>query len=470
MIKKIEKYYEYILLSAVLLFAFFIRVYNLGVSSLWVDEATSSVASLNIIAKGLPIFDSGLLYGRAYFFHYFQSFFLLFGQTEFLARFVSVLFGVGAVFLIYKIGKEYSKSGGIISALFMSIFYLSVFYSRQARFYQLFQLMFFLSIYCLYKSKENPKWLYFALVSFLILIDTQIAGLVLAPFFILHILYYSKKWKKCFAVVPGVFLIWKFFPAKNLLNHSSNPVVNYASRYVSYASNLIYMVVLFFSGLVWGFFKKKRLTALMILPTVALLVGVACLQTFAFRYVFFASFVLVLYFSLLMSFLYEKYGKIILVVIIFLILVPSNIFFPHTSVNILAPVDYSLYDVSAPVNCYKDIPFDVANDLKNRDNLLISFFSSDVEWNIRKPDYVLPFSMDGRGSDQISFNGSLGVVDKYSGALILDFVPERPYFIIADRFSVSKLKLLQRDNLNILVDNCSINYEGGGLKIYECLQ
>jgi hypothetical protein len=61
--------------------------------------------------------------------------------------------------LAYFIGKEYSKSGGIISALFFAVFYLEVFFSRQARYYQLFQLAFFASLYFLYKSKENPKWL-----------------------------------------------------------------------------------------------------------------------------------------------------------------------------------------------------------------------------------------------------------------------------------------------------------------------
>ena len=156
---------EYLLLTIILIFACFLRVYKLGVPPFWIDEGISTIASLNILEKGLPILDSGVLYGRAYLFHYLQAFFLLFGQTDFLARFASVIFGLLTILLAYKIGKEYSKSGGIISALFMSVFYLEVFYSRQARFYQLFQLMFFLSIYLLYKSKDNPKWLYLSLIS-----------------------------------------------------------------------------------------------------------------------------------------------------------------------------------------------------------------------------------------------------------------------------------------------------------------
>ena len=235
---------EYISLAVILLFGFFLRVWKLGLPSLWIDESTSAIASLNILAKGLPIFDSGLLYSRAYLFHYLQAFFLLFGQTEFLARFVSVIFGLLIIFLAYKIGREYSKSGGLISALFMAVFYLEVFYSRQARFYQLFQLMFFLSLYLLYKSKKNNWCLYASLISFFITINTQIAGLVLAPFFIIHILIYNKKWKKYLAILPGISILQKFLPARGLSADSASSTVNYASRYANYTQNLLYMIIL----------------------------------------------------------------------------------------------------------------------------------------------------------------------------------------------------------------------------------
>jgi predicted membrane-bound mannosyltransferase len=93
---------ERILLSIVLIFAFFLRVFRLGRPSLWVDEATSSVAAKMILIKGLPIFDSGMLYSRAYLFHYLQAFFLLFGNTDFLVRFVSVIVAGSAGFVMVK--------------------------------------------------------------------------------------------------------------------------------------------------------------------------------------------------------------------------------------------------------------------------------------------------------------------------------------------------------------------------------
>jgi len=463
--KKIN--YEVIILAVILLFDLFLRVYNLSKPHLWIDEATSSMAAKMIVEKGVPVFDSGLLYSRAYFFHYTQAFFLLFSNSDFAARFPSVIFGLLTVVLAYFIGKEYSKSGGIIAALFTAVFYLEVFYSRQARFYQLFQLLFFASLYFLYKSKENPKWLYAATISFILCLDTQIAGLVLAPFFIVHILYYNKKYYELLSIIPGIYLIKKFIPAKSLAA-GEEAAVNYASQYFSFTRNLRYLLILFVPGVIWAFLKKKRLTTLIVLPSIFMLVGIFSLETFALRYAYFFAFPLVLYTSLLFSFLYEKFGKSMLLAIFLVLIIPSNLIYPQTYVNVIKPIDYNYNDYSAPEINLKYIPDNIKQALK--DNIVIVYFSSNFEWYIKKPDYVLPFSMDGRGDDQISYNTTDGrVVDVYSGAPILKDKPEGAYYLVADEFSTAKLKENQKEFLNNLTKGCSIFYENNDLKIFECL-
>src|SRR3989339_646478 len=418
--KKVKK--EYLFLMIILIFAFFLRVYSLGTPVFWVDEATSSVASLMILEKGFPIFDSGLFYDRALLFHYLQAFFLLFGQTEFLARFVSVIFGLLTIVLIYFIGKEYSNSGGIISALFLSVFYLEVFFSRQARFYQFFQLLFFLSLYLLYKSKDDSRFLYLSLISF-------------------------------------------FITSKDLSSNSSISAINYFKEYAGQVLNMIYLFTLFVPGLIMAFMKKKRLTLLIILPSVILLIGVFGLKSFALRYAYFFIFPLILYSSLLMSFMYEKYGKLILVSIFILFLIPSNLFFLHTYVNMIKPVDYNFNDYSAPFTDYKNVPSELIDEMKK--GILVSYFSSDVQWYIKKPDYVLPFSMNGIGEDSISWNCSIGVCDRYSGALMLNEDLES-YYLVADLFSVSKLNDEQRLRYEGLIEGCSLVWEQVDLKIYHC--
>ena len=458
---------EIIILVAILLFALFIRVYGLGTPSLWVDESTSAMASKMIVEKGVPVFDSGLFYGRALFFHYSEAFFLLFGLTDFLVRFISVIFGLLTIILAYLIGREYSKSGGIIASLFMAVFYLEVFYSRQGRFYQLFQLAFFACLYLLYKSKGKPKYIYFSLVAFLIAYDSQIAGIILAPFLIIHILVYNRKYWYL-SLIPVIFLIYKFMPAAGLSSLSSEVTANYFGKYVSYTGNMLYLIILFVPGLIWGFMKKKELTLLLLIPAAVMLIGIFSLETFALRYSYFFVFVLVLYSSLLLAFFYDKFGKIMLIAILCVLIIPSNFISPQTGVNILQPVNYNFNDNSAPYTDYKSVPTALINELKSN-TTLISYFSSDVEWYIRKPDYVLPFSMNGIGNDQISRNNSKGeVVDRYSGALILNKIPEKPYNLLANAFSVSKLKSEQKAFLGNLTQNCSISYESIDLKVYNC--
>jgi len=274
--------------------------------------------------------------------------------------------------------------------------------------------MFFLSIYLLYKSKENPKFLYLAIASFLITIDTKIAGIILAPFFIGHILLYNRK-KWFLSLIPAFFLVKNFIPvstlssvsSSGLTEKSSNLISNFASKYFGYTANMLYMLILFIPGVVWAFLKKKRLTFLIVLPSLIMLTGIFSLDIFALRYAYFFAFPLVLYSSLLVSFLYEKLGKIMIISVIALLIIPSNIFFPYTYVNIIKPIDYNYNDYSAPWTDYKLIPEGLKNELISS-TTLISFFSSDVEWYIRKPDYVIPFTMTGKGYDEISFNNPEG--------------------------------------------------------------
>ena len=466
MIKKTSKYnIKMILLVCILLFGLFLRLYALGVPSFWVDESISAITAEKIVQTGVPVFDSGVLDNRAYVFHYLQAFFLLFGSTDFLARFISVIFGMLTIFLAYKIGNEYSKVGGLISALFFSVFYLEVFYSGHARMYQMFQFFFFLTLYLLYKSKENPKYIYFAIASFFIALDTQIQGLVLAPFLIGHIILYNRK-HAWLSAIPAIPLITKFLSTLGLSSGSGAAAVNYSGKYFSYLSNMLYLLILFVPGVILGFIKNKRLTILMTVPAIITLLGVFTLRVFAFRYSYFFIFIILLYSALLFAFLYDKYGKMMLIPLFFVILIPSNVFYDQTYVNMLTPVDYQFSDSSSPYTDYKNIPTELKEDIRN--NTLISYFSLDVEWYLKKPDYVLPFSMNGIGNDQISRNCSAGLCDVYSGALILKEIPNESYYLTADAFSVSKLDPEQREFLVDLTKNCSEEYSEVDLKIYYC--
>jgi len=458
--KKID--WRIVALILILIFAFFIRIYSLGIPTLWVDEATSSMSSKLILEKGLPIFDSGLLYSRAYLFHYSQAFFFLFGVNDFNARLPSVIFGLLTIILIFFVGNEYSKNCGIISALLTSVFYLEVFFSRQARFYQLFQLLFFSSLYFLYKGKKNKKLFYLSLVLMLLCISVQIEGLVLAPVFIFYILYFYKGKLKYFSIVPMLPLIKKFFGAVGLSSGSAGVFKNYAEDYFLFSMNFLYLLLFSALGLIIGLFKKKELTLLLLIPALATLLGIFTLPVFAFRYAYFFVFLLILYTAVLFSFLIDKYGKLIWISVFLLIIIPSNLFLTYNATNIILPIDNNFNDYSSPYTDYKNV------NLNLTEKPMITYFSSDFEWYFKKPDYVLPFSMNGLGHDQISINKSGELVDKYSGAKILIKKPEDGYYLFADGFSVSKLKKDQLEFHDNLTNGCDLIWDEVDLKVWDC--
>ena len=457
---------EFIILTVILLFALFLRLYSLGSAPLWVDESISANTAKAILEKGIPEFDSGFIDARAYTFHYIQAFFLLFGINDFAVRLVSVLFGLLTILLAYFIEKEYSKSGGLIATAFTALFYLEVFYSRQARMYQMFQFFFFLTLYLLYKSKEKPILLVPTIISFFITYDTHLAGLILAPFIIIHILIYNRKYwySAIFPVIPLI----NNLGISSISSGSSSAAINYASTYFSYTYSIVYLLVLAVIGLIWAFTKDKRLTSFLILPSIVLLIGIFSLQVFAFRYAYFFVFPLILFSAVLFGFLYDKYGKLMLIPIIILILVPSNLFYQQTYVNVIKPIDYNYNDFSAPEINYKILPSNLTNELKN--STIMTFFSPEVEWYLKNPDYVFPFSLDGRGEDQVSRNSTDGrIVDIYSGALISTSKPNGSFYFLADYFGASKLKTGQREQFNSIIANCTISYENSDLRVYSCL-
>jgi len=313
---------------------------------------------------------------------------------------------------------------------------------------------------------------------------------VLAPFLIIHILFYNTKYNKYFAIIPLIPLISKFMPAVSLSSFSSGSsvssgfseplevVTNYADQYFSFTQNLRYLLIFFIPGVLVSGFKKWKLTILMILPSVIMLVGIFSLPTFALRYAYFMIFPIIIYSSVLIGFLYNKLGKVVILLILFLLVFPSNLIYPYTYVNIIKPINYNhgYSDYSSPETDYKSVPENIAIKLRDKDNTLVSLFSSDVEWYIRKPDYVIPFSMNGIGEDQISFNKTINgvrtaeMVDSYSGALILTSKTElkKLYYVTADTFSVSKLKSGQKQRLDKLVEGCEAVYSADDLNIYEC--
>jgi 4-amino-4-deoxy-L-arabinose transferase-like glycosyltransferase len=460
--KKLKQNWETIALVLILVFALFLRLWQLGTPNMWIDETTSSLAASKILEHGLPVFDSGAIYNRALFFHYLEAFFLIFGANDFTARLVSVLFGLATIVLAFYIGKEYSKKAGLLAALFTCLFFLEVAFSKQARMYQLFQFLFFLAIFLLYKFKttKKPVFLIISLISLVLLVDTQLEGLILVPAYFLIIWLYSKKyWYSLF--IPALLALYSGLDALSTLIINSSLASHYLSEYTNFFSlTITAFIILALIGLVLGFMKNKELTLYLLIPTIALFLGLLFIKLFALRYIYSVFFLIPLFLAIFFSILYEKFGKLILIALVFALIYPSNLFFQHNYNTVLSP-SINFYDYTAPSLDYKSINKSTLNLLQ--DSELLVFFSPGASWYIKKPDYVFPFSDSGLGNYALYNNK-----DYYTGANITQTKPQGKFMILEDSFSQQKLNSSEAQAYSLIKQNCSLIEQTQSLKVYSC--
>ena len=458
--------WDIIILILILLFGFILRIYGLGATPLWVDESISSLAAEKITQKGVPLFDSGIFYDRAIIFHYLLSPFVSIFHNDFGVRLISVLFGLGTILLSFFIGNSYNKQTGVIAALFTAVLFLEVAYSRQARFYQMFQLLFFLTIFLLYKSKNSNKYAWLTGISFLVLVDTHIAGIILAPLIFYIFLTEKNGWKDWkIYILPLITLVY-YIP--NVLSVStggsglaSRYIQNYSSNLYSYLGAFSFISLL---GLPFAFKINKRLTLLLTIPSVVLIISVFFLKVFALRYVYFIVLLVPIFMGVLFSFIYSRSKFFFTILLIFAIIYPSNIFFPYTNFTAIKPEIILLDTVSEPVLDYKFLSVDTKTLIMNSNNVVL--FTPYFNWYFKNPDYFIPFSLNGLESGYALY----GQNDAYTGTPQFDF--ENPqikeFVLVEDAFGYTKLTNERRQKYNLLRDRCRLIEKTKLAKVYLC--
>lgn len=145
----------------------FLRLYNLGFNSLWLDEAaTYSFAKLSFIE--IWEITAGGEYNPPLF-HWVEHFMLFFGNNEVILRFIPAMLGILTIPLFYLIGKEFlDRNTGILAAALLTFSPFHLFYSQDARAYSMVLFFISLSLYCYllaFRSNDKKFWALFGLFS-----------------------------------------------------------------------------------------------------------------------------------------------------------------------------------------------------------------------------------------------------------------------------------------------------------------
>jgi mannosyltransferase len=200
-----------------------LRIYRLGFSYLWHDEACSIFAAEAFVHN---IFAQGLFDSLSYNFVLTPVFCLLvkawgfLGNTEFIIRLLPVIFGVFSIIVIYKLGKRlFNVETGLFSALLLSIAPFHIYHSQELRMYSLVGLLSLLAVYYFVKALEQNKnhfwafYIIFNLINFYTHHMTVFVLLAQACFFLTYYNRYrnsTRKWLISHALILILLIPWIF--------------------------------------------------------------------------------------------------------------------------------------------------------------------------------------------------------------------------------------------------------------------
>lgn len=146
------------LILLIFLLGLALRIYDLAGESIWYDEAVSVVASrlgIGELIKWIIETKDGNPPLYYLILHYWVP---VFGDSEFMSRLPSAIFGSLSVFGIYAVGiRLFNKKTGLIAALFIATSYFHIRYAQEARAYTLMVLLSLVSIYCLLRITDSKK-------------------------------------------------------------------------------------------------------------------------------------------------------------------------------------------------------------------------------------------------------------------------------------------------------------------------
>lgn len=168
----------YILLGAM---AAALRFYGLGKESLWADE----LGQIIVARRGLweTITTSAGHRGNTPLDYVITHVMLQFGTSEVWLRLPAALFGIGAVWLLYLVGRRlFGLTVGLVATTLLALTPLHIYYSQELRFYSLATFAILATVYAFTlatEGKDRRLWSLFSAVATVALYSHYYALLVL---------------------------------------------------------------------------------------------------------------------------------------------------------------------------------------------------------------------------------------------------------------------------------------------------
>lgn len=208
--------------------SFFVRIYKIDFENFSSDEGLTLYNAQKSIAHNI-IWSFSEDYVPLY--HVMLSLWVsLFGLDEFSVRFLSAFFGALSVYTIYLVSALlFNKKVGIYSAIILAISPFNIYYSQEARPYQLYLFLALSSIYFYLRYIKDSKFIFWYILSTVALLYTHgIALLVVLFQNIYHFFVVRTNIKKWILIQIALFISFiplLFFVISETLKFASSSFV-----------------------------------------------------------------------------------------------------------------------------------------------------------------------------------------------------------------------------------------------------
>jgi 4-amino-4-deoxy-L-arabinose transferase-like glycosyltransferase len=134
--------------------------YNIGYEPYWQDELASYEAARGILAHGIPIFPSGVLYPKAELFSYMMALMIaVLGAGQIVPRLISVAEYLLCIPLLYFVGFSLFKKRSIawLATALLALSPYALLWGKQARMYEQALFMVTLTMYLFYRAMQARR-------------------------------------------------------------------------------------------------------------------------------------------------------------------------------------------------------------------------------------------------------------------------------------------------------------------------
>lgn len=487
-------------LLILMIIGFVLRVYDLGGQSLWIDEGYSINAANGILEHGYPVMESGRIYSSYILNTYLMSgTALIFGDNEFGFRFISVIFGVLMIPLMYFFGKDLgNKRIGWILALIVTFSFWEIAWSRQARGYMQLQFFYFLSLYFFYrfmKKRDGKNFLLGTLATLLAVLTHEFAFSLFGIFLIYILIAYMtslkqlskelwtkytsfyKKHTVWFFILTFLIIIFFIFIIRKIIAYLTNwPSIetHYFGQYLAYLTD-VHAVIFYLGiiGLVLAFKDYKKGLLLVLAYVVPFFFIVNYVFLIHFRYLFFIMPILFILVAYCFDYILEvckKFKYPFITISVALVLFVLAI---YSEGLVFVPGSEYYLEYSTPQPDFKRA-YGFISDNMDEEDVIIASFPAMADIYTGKVDYWLEFSIAGRTIPDRNFSlrreihGNAIIIDRVS--FLKEITSSGSGWIVVDKLSERRIKpemiSFISENLTFYSDGSFQTNSWSGIKVF----